>query len=233
MSDESTEERRRRADREQREKRQQREEQEERREEQELRRSALRKIAGYLGFADLMAVLMVAATGFSAFATWRTATIAYELLMSSERPYFGVEDVKLDRSRLDDPRIFVDYRNFGHIPADGVKLKATMFIYSRPLPADGKPVAVNGVSSNAGILSPDVPHHVFLHIPKERYADVMAGRESLLTQVSAWYTNSGGRVFCYRERFTYMPDSDTFEIAGGSSRCDSPPPATPQRAGAE
>src|SRR5581483_8608200 len=118
MSEENAEERARRK-REER-----REEREERRAEQELRRSALRKIAGYLGFADLMAVLMVLATGFSAFATWRTATIAYELLTSSERPYFGVRDVTLDRSHPDEPRIYVDYRNFGHVPADNVRRQA-------------------------------------------------------------------------------------------------------------
>lgn len=193
-----------------------REEREELREERELRRSLLVGVASYLGFADLMAVLMVAATGISAFATWRTATIARDLLMSSQRPYFGVHAVMLDRSRPDEPRMDVDYRNFGYIPADDVRLQVTMFI-------DGQALAANALTRNAGILSPDVPHHVFLRIPKGHYADVLAGRDRLLAQVSAWY-NSGKRSFCYRERYVFMPDSQTFEIDGGSSRCDSIPP---------
>ncbi|HZO82767.1 MAG TPA: hypothetical protein VFB33_13815 [Candidatus Binataceae bacterium] len=214
MSEENAEERARRK-REER-----REEREERRAEQELRRSALRKIAGYLGFADLMAVLMVLATGFSAFATWRTATIAYELLTSSERPYFGVRDVTLDRSHPDEPRIYVDYRNFGHVPADNVRLQAAVFL-------GGRQLADEGVTRSVGVLSPDVPHHIYLHVPPQSAPDILAGRAKLLAQVSAWYAGSGARTFCYRERFAYMPDSGTFEIAGGSTRCDSAPPPIP------
>ncbi len=213
MSEEGTEDRIRR------ERQEEFEAQEERREERELRRSALRKIAGYLGFADLMAVLMVAATAFSAFATWRTATIAYELLTSSERPYFGVREVTLDRSRPGEPRIYVDYRNFGHVPADDVHLRATMFI-------DDKPLAGQAMSRSVGVLSPDVPHHVYLHVPAQQAAQILAGRARLLAQVRAWYKGSSRRAFCYRERFAYMPDSGTFEIDGGSSQCDSPPPAS-------
>lgn len=215
MGEEGTEDRIRREQQEEREARQAR------LEEQELRRSALRTIAGYLGFADLMAVLMVAATAFSAFATWRTATIAYELLTSSERPYFGVRGVRLDRSRPSEPRIYVDYSNFGHVPADDVRLQAAMFI-------DDKPLAHQAVTRSVGVLSPDVPHQVYLHIPAQRFDAISAGRMRALVQVRAWYKGSGRRSFCYRERFAYMPDSGTFEIAGGSSRCDSPsPPLAP------
>ena len=218
MSEESREEPR--GGRKDRARLEERAERRERRQEQELRSSVLRKIAGFLGFADLMAVLMVASTGFSAFATWRTATIARELLMSSERPYFGVEDVKLDGSRPNDPRVYVDFRNFGHIPADDVRLRGDLFI-------DNKPLGADRVDRNAGIMSPDVPHHVFLHLPGDRYREVMAGRAALLAQVSARYQNSGGLEFCYRERFAFKSGSGTFEIAGGSSRCDQQSAVTP------
>jgi hypothetical protein len=90
---------------------------------------------------------------------------------------------------------------------------------------DGARDRADSVIHNAGIMSPDVAHHIFLHIPNGHYADVIAGRSKLLTQISAWYRDSGRNLFCYRERFAYKPGSGTFEIAGGSSRCDSPPPA--------
>jgi hypothetical protein len=182
-------------------------------------RSILRKMTSFMEFADLMALLMVAATAFSGYATWRTATIAGELLMSSERPYFGVEGVNLDRSFADDPRVFVEYRNFGHVPADEVNLQAMMFI-------DDQPLDSNTVAKNVGILSPNVPHHTYFHIPRDRFALVAAGHTTLSTQIHAWYRSASGRVFCYRERFVYMRDSGIFEISGGSSRCDSLPPVT-------
>jgi hypothetical protein len=182
-------------------------------------RSILRKLTSFMEFADLMALLMVAATAFSGYATWRTATIAQELLMSSERPYFGVEGVNLDRSVAGDPRIFVEYRNFGHVPADEVNLQAVMFI-------DDQPLDSTTVAKNVGILSPNVPHHIYFHVPRDRFALVAAGHTTLSTQIHAWYRNASGRVFCYRERFVYMRDSGIFEISGGSSRCDSLPPGT-------
>lgn len=184
---------------------------------QELNRSLRRKIAEFLGFADLMAVLMVAATAFTAFATWRTATIARDLLLTSERPYFGVHGVTLDHSRTDDPRVYVDFRNFGHVPADDVRLMVTTYLGGSTQPA-------NRVARDAGIMSPEVPHHIFVRIPYDRYADVIAGRVKLLTEVAAWYKAAGRSLFCYRERFAYKAGSGTFEIAGGSSRCGSPPP---------
>lgn len=191
---------------------------EEARQERELRGSILRTLIGYLGFAELMAVLMVVATAFTAIATWRTATIAQDLLLTSERPYFGVHSVTLDNSRSSDPRVYVDYRNFGHVPADGVRIEVAMYV-------DGARLPVSSLKRDAGIMSPDVAHHVFLHLPDGHYADVIAGRSKLITRISAWYKDSGRNLFCYSERFAYEPDSGTFEIVGGSSRCDSPPPS--------
>jgi hypothetical protein len=182
-------------------------------------RSILRKLTSFMEFADLMALLMVAATAFSGYATWRTAIIAGELLMSSERPYFGVEGVNLDRSVAGDPRVFVEYRNFGHVPADEVNLQAMMFIDDRPLDS-------NTVARNVGILSPNVPHHIYFHVPRDRFALVATGHTTLSTQIHAWYKSASGRVFCYRERFVYTRDSGIFEISGGSSRCESLPPGT-------
>jgi hypothetical protein len=182
-------------------------------------RSILRKLTSFMEFADLMALLMVAATAFSGYATWRTAIIAGELLMSSERPYFGVEGVNLDRSVAGDPRVFVEYRNFGHVPADEVNLQAMMFIDDRPLDS-------NTVARNVGILSPNVPHHIYFHVPRDPFSLVATGHTILSTQIHAWYKSASGRVFCYRERFVYMRDSGIFEISGGSSRCESLPPGT-------
>lgn len=186
-------------------------------------RSMLRKLRSYLGFADFMAFLMVAATAFTGLATWRTASIANQLLLSSERPYFGVESVKFDRRLADDPRVLVDLRNFGPVPADDVYIQGDLIVNGRLLRA-------TAVNRNAGIMSPKVPHYIHIHISKDQYAMAMAGHVNLGAQISAWYQNAAGLNFCYRERFSYVPDSDNFEIVGGTSKCITRPPS-PDRGG--
>ena len=177
-------------------------------------RSAPSLIADYLGFADLMAFMMVLATAFSGYATWRTASIADQLLQSSERPYFGVQGVALDRNGSGSPRIYIDYRNFGHVPADNVRIRADLFV-------DQKPQAIATITKDAGIVSPDVTHHVYIPIPSERWREIENSGVSLEIQVKAQYTGAVASGLCYRERFAYASDIGSFEIVGGSSQCDS------------
>jgi hypothetical protein len=59
-------------------------------------RSLVRRLSRALRFADLMALLMVAATGLSAFATWRTAEMTNRIFAVAERPYVGIQHVSLE-----------------------------------------------------------------------------------------------------------------------------------------
>ncbi len=176
-------------------------------------RSPLGTIASYLGFADLMAVLMVFATAFSAIATWRTATIADALYRSSERPYFGVEKVFFDASRPADPKVVVQYQNFGHVPADHV-------VVSEQLSLDGRPLAKGSYTQDAGVISPGVPHQVHVGLAEADREAIVAGRKRLAVEVKAQYRDSASRTHCYLEQFVYYPDSDNFDVGGGSARCD-------------
>src|SRR5437870_4351563 len=91
-------------------------------------RGLVRRLTRALGFADFMAVLMVAVTGFTALATWRTASIAQAIYQASERAYFGVESIAIDNSRSQDPRVEIDFRNFGNVAAQDVKVTNRMLI---------------------------------------------------------------------------------------------------------
>ncbi len=88
--------------------------------ERELLRSTRRQLRGVtrvLRFADLMALLMVAATAFSGWAAWRTARVTALIFSTSERPFLGVERVSLESSDTGHPAIVVQFRNFGRVPA--------------------------------------------------------------------------------------------------------------------
>ncbi len=170
-----------------------------------------RRVIGLLRFTDLIAILMVAATAFSGFATWRTSIISEQIMKSSERPYIGVQSIELNNDAADDPEVAVDYRDFGHIPADGVRVRGELLI-------DGQRLAV--VTKSVGIMSPQVPHVIFLHLSKERLEAAMHGQTTLGAQFLARYQNPVGREFCYCELFKYSRHGGIFEAVGGTSRCD-------------
>ncbi len=174
-------------------------------------RSLVRRLSRAVGFADFMAVLMVAATAFSAIATWRTASIARAIYLASERGYFGVETVWIDKSRADDPRVEVDFRNFGNVAAQDVKVTQCLKI-------GGVVVKDSAKTLNAGILSPNTPHHLHLHIPLASYPAISAGRSTLLVEVAASYV-SAERQMCYLERFAYIADENDFLVDGGTTDC--------------
>ncbi len=173
--------------------------------------SRYRKLVEYVGFAELMAVLMVLATAFSAVATWRTASIATALYDASERPYLGVEKVALDREHPGDCRLVVRYRNFGNVAAEDAVVRGRVFL-------DGKP-ASDEVDLRAGIISPSVPHQIFVHAPDDQIDAVLSGQTRLALVVAASYHGPARPTLCYVERFAYIPQTRTFEVDGGSSRC--------------
>lgn len=176
-------------------------------------RKTLGRIAEFLGFADLVALLMVLATAFSAVATWRTASIANALYLAAERPYFGVGAVTLDRSHPGDPRVVVLYRNDGDVAAENVVIERRMRIDDRLILAgDGR--------KNAGILSPREPHHLRLHIPPKAMDGIIAGNSKLSVEIAANYDGPNHRrQLCYLERFVYVADEKSFEVDGGTADC--------------
>jgi len=48
-----------------------------------------RRVSRGIGFADFIALLVVMATGVSAFATWRTARVTSLVFATADRPFMG------------------------------------------------------------------------------------------------------------------------------------------------
>jgi hypothetical protein len=97
-------------------------------------KSLMRRLTEVLRFADFMALLMVAATAFSAYAAWRTAQVTSHIFALEERPFIGIEGVTFEQGDTANPRAVVEYRNFGKIPASGAIITVIAL-------ADGKRVA--------------------------------------------------------------------------------------------
>ncbi|HEY2523927.1 MAG TPA: hypothetical protein VGI29_02635 [Candidatus Binataceae bacterium] len=178
-------------------------------------KSMMRRLTEVLRFADFMALLMVAATAFSAYAAWRTAQVTSHVFAVEERPFVGVQSVTFEQDDTPNPRAVVQYRNFGKIPASGSIITVTALV-------GGKRVADTPgemSSTSPGMLSPGVPHFFYTYFPLDTYKSVVAGKETLMLDVHAEYKGVGRDTFCYNERVVFDYRSVSFRPAGGSDRC--------------
>jgi hypothetical protein len=188
------------------------------RESTELRaeHSQLRKLAEVIRLADFMAILMVLATLFSAFATWRTAQVTRLVFEIADRPFLGVQKVSFEAIESERPMITVEVRDFANIPA----LEALVSVYAV---ADGKPLAPppgEMTTQELGILSPGVPHHFYAFITPELYRAASAGKSNLQVHVRMLYKGPAHQQsYCYFERVVYDFHAASFRMSGGSDRC--------------
>jgi hypothetical protein len=178
-------------------------------------KSLMRRLTEVLRFADFMALLMVAATAFSAYAAWRTAQVTSHIFAVEERPFIGIQGVTFEQGDTPNPRAVVEYRNFGKIPASGAIVTVVAL-------ADGKRIAdmPNEMSSiSAGVLSPSVPHFFYTYFPVDTYKSIASGKVSLMLKMRAEYKGAGKEPFCYSERVVFDYRSAGFRPAGGTDRC--------------
>jgi len=178
-------------------------------------KSLMRRLTEVLRFADFMALLMVTATAFSAYAAWRTAQVTSHIFALEERPFVGIAGVTFEQGDTPNPRAVVEYRNFGKIPASSAIVTVVALVGGKRL-ADS-PNEMSSVS--AGVLSPGVPHFFYTYFPIDTYKSVLAGKVSLMLHVRAEYKGSGGEAFCYTERVVFDYRSAGFRPAGGTDRC--------------
>lgn len=179
-------------------------------------RSLLARLAQALKLADFMAILMVLATFFSAYATWRTAQLTSLIFAVADRPFLGVQQVAFVGTDTQHPMISVNYRNFGSIPA----LDTIVGVHAV---VDGKvvrPPAGTMSEIGAGILSPNVPHDFFVFISMDQYQAVAAGKSNLQVHVNVQYKGPARQMqLCYFERFAYDRRVNVFQASGGSDKC--------------
>jgi len=180
-------------------------------------RSMVRRLSSAIQFADFMALLMVAATGFSAFATWRMTQLTTMILSVSERPYIGMQRVAFDYVDGTRARVLVDCRNYGSISAnDGVARIHLLVDGQRLTGSDDS----RDTTINVGMFSPSVPHPFHLFVPIKVYEAAREGRAKIVVYVQITYRGPDERQFCYNEMMTYDNRADTFDPNGGNNRCD-------------
>ena len=179
-------------------------------------RSLLARIAQAVKLADFMAVLMVLATFFSAYATWRTALVTSTIFAVSDRPFLGVQQLAFQGTDTRNPAIVVSFKNFGSIPALDAIVGARALV-------DGKMVktpADRMSETEPGILSPNVPHFLYVFIPPDKYQAVTSGESHLQIRVRMLYKGPALQTqLCYFERFVYDSRVSLFQAAGGTDKC--------------
>lgn len=178
-------------------------------------RKIVRKLSDVLRFNDFMTFMMVIATGFSAFSTWRTAQVTNLLFTVAERPYIGVEEVTFDGIDADFARMVIDCRNFGQVQAVGGVARIAVTVDGKPLPKASRVAD----TENIGIVSPTVPHRIFRFVPKTLYDQVHEGQSRMIVHVEFAYRGPDRRQFCYSKLFIYDRRTDSFISSGGSDQC--------------
>jgi hypothetical protein len=179
-------------------------------------RSQLIRAGQAIRLADFMAILMVIATGFSAYAAWRTAQVTRMVFSVSDRPFLGVASVQFEDRQSPSPRVAVNFTNFGRIPA----LDGFVSVHSV---IDGKLVKSNDgdmTTMDTGILSPGVPHYFYNYLTPDLYQAVVSGKSKMQVHVRILYKGPGQQTqYCYSGRIFYDRHSATFRAGGGSDRC--------------
>jgi hypothetical protein len=159
-----------------------------------------------------MAVMMMFATALSAYATWKTAQVANEILLTSQRPYVGTESVKFDNVGSTNPRVVADLRNFGSVQAENASISIGLRVNGRPLSGGSEPQQ----QLDPVVLSPSVPHPFYRHIAAETYRDATQGKVHLVVEVRVHYSGPRGDKHCYLTRDAYDHVDGIFYSQGGS-----------------
>ena len=142
------------------------------------------RVSRVVGFADFMAVLMVIATGFSAYAAWRTAQVTSLVFATADRPFLGVARIEFEGKESADPYLAVDYRNFGRIPAVDGLITVNARIDGKLAP-DPVPGPMN--AAETGSIPPNVDNFFYRYLPGDAYKDVVNGKSRLQVEVRMVY----------------------------------------------
>ncbi len=177
------------------------------------------QFAQLLRFQDVTVMLMVVATIASAYATWQSANITANIYRRSERPYLGVESLRLNAAGTGDPYVALVYRDFGHVPASDAVLTAWASADGRLVSYDPSDRAKGRISLHLGVLSPQVPQLFDVYFPSNLDGLLRNGKVRFIVSVLLTSRDVAGEYYCYRMDFRYYSPADTFDPAGGSDRC--------------
>jgi hypothetical protein len=177
-------------------------------------RNLLRRIASALEITDLIALMMVFVAGLSAYATWKTAQVTNEILLTSQRPYIGIEAINfVDETN---PKVVADLRNFGNVQAEDAVISIVLKVDGKALSSESEPQQQEAPI----VLSPAVPHPFYRHVAADTYRDVVRGKTSLVVETRVRYRGPRGDEHCYLMRDSYDYIDRVFYPRAGSLSCD-------------
>jgi len=173
---------------------------------------------------DVTTMLMIAATvlmaigsSFSAWTSWRVVQLTADFDATYNRPYLGVASIKLDASDPARPKSWIEFRNFGNLPAEQTAIGVSNRI-------DGHPVsdALTGLQKvvlSLGVLSPASPYNFGALFPPQYLNAIRSGSSRLVLAVDATYTDADGHLRCYQMQYAYIASLDKYDPDGGGSDC--------------
>src|SRR5262249_15631829 len=98
-------------------------------------RKLLNRIASALEITDLIALMMLFVAGLSSYATFKTAQVTNEILLTSQRPYIGTESVKF----VNGTTVVAELRNFGTVQAQDAVISIVLTVNGKALSGDSEP----------------------------------------------------------------------------------------------
>jgi hypothetical protein len=123
-----------------------------------------------LKITDLIGLTMVFATVLSAYATWRTEQATNQISLISQRPYIGLESIKLVGNTS--PKVVEELRNFGTVQAEQTRVSIVLRVDGDALSGDSEPQQ----QEDPLVFSPGVPHRFYRHITLDTYRDAVQGK---------------------------------------------------------
>jgi hypothetical protein len=171
-------------------------------------------------------VLMALATAFCALASWRMARISRDFFQAAERPYFGISSIWLDINNPTEPTSWVQFKNFGSIPADRTVIDVSTSIGGRPVLGGAlrAGMGTNHVVMSLGELTPQTTYLFGAMFPPQYAKAVADGSSALVVSVKASYMDAPGRRYCFDMNYIYYWPLKKYDPAGGSNDCDSGSP---------
>ncbi len=161
-------------------------------------------------------VLMAIGTSFSAWTSWRVAQLTADFDATSNRPYLGVASLKMDATDPTRPASWIEFRNFGNLPAEQTAIGVSTRI-------DGHTVAdalgLGHVVLSLGVLSPGTPFDFGAFFPPQYLSDVKSGKSRLVIAVESTYKDADGHLHCFEMRYAYAAFLDKYDPDGGGSAC--------------
>ncbi len=122
--------------------------------------------------------------------------------------------MRLDRSDPDLPTAWVEFRNFGNMPAEESVIDVASEIKGNVV-AD--PLGKRQVVCRSACFSPDAPYFFGAMVPSQYLKPVLSGSAKLVVMIEAKYNDIDLRPHCYQTRNAYMSFPDKFDPDGGSS----------------